>query len=141
GRGGATRHVDVHGYDAITAAHHRIRVVVVAAAVCTGAHGYHPARFGHLVVNLAKRGCHLVAQRASHDHHVRLTWTGPEDDAELVHVVTCRAGLHHLNRTTGQPKRHGPKRAGFRPVQKLVCTGRDEPFFHNAVDSHNSAYS
>src|SRR5690606_40881915 len=66
-------------------------------------------------------------------------WT--EDDAELVHIVTGRAGLHHLDRATGQAKSHGPHRARLRPVEEFIRTGRDEPFFHNAVDSHNSAYS
>src|SRR5690606_3882040 len=70
GRGRAPGHVDIHRNDAVTAAHHRVRVVVVAAAVRTGTHGDHPARLGHLVVHLAQGRRHLVAQRACHNHHV-----------------------------------------------------------------------
>ena len=41
GRGRAARHVDVYRYDAVAAADHRIRVMVVTAAIGTGAHRHH----------------------------------------------------------------------------------------------------
>src|SRR3546814_1887623 len=58
-----------------------------AAAVGAGAHGDHPARLRHLVVDLAQRGRHLVGQRAGDDHHVGLPRARPEHDAEAVEVV------------------------------------------------------
>ena len=61
GRRRAARHVDVDRHDAVAAAHHRVGIVVVAAAVGAGAHRDHPARLGHLVVDLAQRRRHLVA--------------------------------------------------------------------------------
>ena len=69
-------HVDRH--DTVATAHDRVRVVVVAPAIGTGAHRDHPARLGHLVVHLAQGRGHLVAQRPRHDHHVGLarTWDG-----------------------------------------------------------------
>src|SRR5581483_2078255 len=41
--------IDIDGHDAIAAAHHRIGVVIVAAAVRARPHGNDPARLGHLV--------------------------------------------------------------------------------------------
>ena len=59
GRGRAAGHVDVDGDDAVAAAHRRVGVVVVAAAVGAAAHGDHPAGLGHLVVHFAEGGGHL----------------------------------------------------------------------------------
>src|SRR5579859_4162237 len=39
GAGRAPRHVDVDGHDAVAAAHHRVGIVVVTAAVGAGTHG------------------------------------------------------------------------------------------------------
>src|SRR5690606_2236573 len=47
------RNVNVDGNDTVAAPHDRIRIVVVAAAVRAGSHGYDPARLRHLVVHLA----------------------------------------------------------------------------------------
>src|SRR6266851_3868135 len=57
----AARDIDVDRHDAVAAAHHRIGIMVVAAAIGAGAHRDDPARLGHLVVNLAQRRGHLVA--------------------------------------------------------------------------------
>src|ERR1700724_3621507 len=51
----AAGHVDVDRHDAVAAAYHRIGIVVVAAAIGTGAHRDHVARLRHLVVDLAQR--------------------------------------------------------------------------------------
>src|SRR2546423_12768171 len=63
-RGRATGHVDVDRHDAVASAHDGVGVVVVPSAVGARAHRNHPPRFGHLVIDLAQRRCHLVAQRA-----------------------------------------------------------------------------
>src|SRR5256885_13315077 len=52
-RGGAARHIDSDRHDAVTAAHHGIAVVVVAAAVGARAHGDDPAGLGHLAIDPA----------------------------------------------------------------------------------------
>jgi hypothetical protein len=44
---------------------------------------------GHLVVDLAQRRRHLVAERAGDDHHVGLARARPEDHAEAVEVVAA----------------------------------------------------
>src|SRR6185437_2157087 len=74
----ATRHVHIHRHDAVAAAHHRIRIVVIAAAIRAGAHRNDPLRIRHLVVHLAQGRRHLVDQRAGHDHHVGLARRGTE---------------------------------------------------------------
>src|SRR5215472_4676276 len=61
GGGGTARDVDVDWHDAVAAAHHRVRVVIVAAAVGAGPHRDDPARLGHLVVDFAQGRRHLVA--------------------------------------------------------------------------------
>src|SRR5689334_7248779 len=69
----AAWNIDVDRYDTIAAAHHRVGVVVVAAAICAGSHRDHVTRLGHLVVKFAQRRRHLVGQRTGDNHHVRLT--------------------------------------------------------------------
>jgi hypothetical protein len=126
GRRRAAGHVDVHGHDAVAAAHHRVRVVVVAAAVGARAHRHDPARLGHLVVDLAQRRGHLVAERARHDHQVRLARARAKDDAEAVEVVARGAGVHHLDGAAGEAEGHRPERAGARPVEHVVDLRDDE---------------
>src|SRR6516225_2798451 len=80
----AARDIDVHGHDAVASADHGVGVVVVAAAIGAGAHGDHPAGLGHLVVDLAQRRRHLVAERAGNDHDVGLARAAARDHAEAV---------------------------------------------------------
>src|SRR3569833_2087818 len=61
-RGRTPRHVHIHGHDAIAATHDRVRIVVVAATIRARTHRDDPARFRHLVVDLAERGGHFVDQ-------------------------------------------------------------------------------
>src|SRR5262249_13562784 len=56
----AARHVDIDRHDAVAAAHDRIGIVIIAAAVGARAHGDDVARLRHLVVDLAQRGRHFV---------------------------------------------------------------------------------
>ncbi|KAL3952955.1 hypothetical protein ACCO45_012898 [Purpureocillium lilacinum] len=69
---GAAGDVDVDGDDAVAAADDAVAVVVVAAAVGAAAHGDDPAGVGHLIVDLAQGGGHLVGEGAGDDHDVRL---------------------------------------------------------------------
>src|SRR5437764_1364554 len=46
------RNVDVDRHDAVAAAHDRIGIMVIAAAIGAGAHGNNVARLRHLVVDL-----------------------------------------------------------------------------------------
>src|SRR5580700_2907098 len=73
GRGRTAGHIDIDRHDAIAATHYRIGVMVIAAAVGAGAHRDDPARLGHLVIDLAQRGRHLVDQGPGHDHDVGFT--------------------------------------------------------------------
>ena len=82
----------------------------------------------------AARG-HLVAQRAGHDHQVRLTWAGTEQHAEAVDVVTRRAGVHHLDRAASQTETSSATGTGLGPVDQRVSRG-DEALFEDAFDTH-----
>lgn len=125
-RWGASGHVDVDGDDAVAPSSHAVAVVIVPAPVGARAHANHPARIGHLVVDLAQGRSHLVRQRAGHDHHVGLAGRGAEDYAQTILVVARGREVHHLHGTAGKPKGHGPKRALASPVDDLVdgCSGR-----------------
>src|SRR5438132_6520385 len=133
----AAWHVDVHGHDAVAAAHDRVRVVVVAAAVRARSHRDHPARLGHLVVHLTQRGRHLVAERAGDDHDVGLARARPEDDAEAVEVVARGPGVHHLDRAAREPEGHRPERSGARPVEYRVDLGHDEALLRDSFFHHS----
>src|SRR5689334_939627 len=136
-RGGrAARHVHVHRHDTVAAAHHGVGVVVVAAAVGAGAHRDHPARIGHLVIDLAQRRRHLVAQGACHDHHVGLTWRRTEHETETLQVVTGSTSMHHLHRTASQTERHRVHRTRTRPVDYRVKGSGDEAFVKYAFNRH-----
>ena len=97
GRGRTAGHIDIDRNDAVTAAHDRVAVVVVATPIGAGTHRNHPARFGHLVVHLAQGRRHFVAQRAGHNHHVRLPWARAKHDTEAIQVVARSTRVHHLH--------------------------------------------
>ena len=118
--GRAAGDVDVDGDDPVTAADDAVRVVVVAAAVGAAAHGDDPAGLGHLVVNLAEGGRHLVGEGAGHDHDVRLPRGRAEDDAHAVLVVPRGREVHHLHGAAGQAEGHGPQGRLPAPVDNLV---------------------
>mmetsp|Transcript_19324 Transcript_19324/g.76950 ORF Transcript_19324/g.76950 Transcript_19324/m.76950 type:complete len:263 (-) Transcript_19324:36-824(-) len=129
GRRRAARDVDVDRDDAVDAAHDGVRVVVVSAAVGAAAHREHEARLGHLVVDLAERGRHLVGERAGDDHDVGLPRRRAEHHAEALHVVPRGRRVHHLHRAAREPERHRPQRPAPRPVHELVHLG------HHVLDA------
>src|SRR3546814_19160957 len=53
----------------------------------------------HLVIDLAQRRGHLVAQRSGNDHHVALARGCARGDAETLHIVTRHVDVDHLDRT------------------------------------------
>lgn len=116
----APRHVDIHRHDPIAASHHAVRVVIVAAAVGTRAHGNDPARLGHLIVHLAQGRRHLVGQGAGDNHDIGLTGRGTENDAQTILIVTGRGEMHHFDGTASETKGHGPKGGLTTPVYDLV---------------------
>ena len=100
--------------------------MIITAAIGAGSHGDHPAGLWHLVIDLAQGRGHLVGQRAGHDHDVGLARAWAEQKTKAVHVIARCCRMHHLDRTTGQPKGHRPKRSGPGPVDQLVHIGDDE---------------
>lgn len=99
--------------------------MIIATAIRTTAHTYHPLRIGHLVVALAEGRAHLVGDGAGHDHDVGLARGGAEDDAETVLVVAGHRDVHHFDGTAGEAKGERPEGALARPVGDLVEGGED----------------
>ena len=97
--------------------------MIVPATIRATAHADDPTRVGHLVVDLAQSRRHLVGQSARHDHHVRLTGRGAEDDAQPILIVARGRQVHHLDGTASQPERHGPERTLPGPICNLVEGG------------------
>src|SRR6188472_3231176 len=97
----AARDIDVDRNDAVAAANHGVGIMIVAPAIGAGAHGDDIARLRHLVVDLAQRRRHLVAQRAGDDHHIRLAWRAARGKAEALEITARHRGLHHLDGAAG----------------------------------------
>lgn len=125
GGGRAARNVDIHGHDAVASSGHAVAVVVVAATVGTATHGDDPSRLGHLIVNLAKGGRHLVGEGAGDDHNIGLAGRGTENNSHAILIVAGSGKVHHLNSAAGKTEGHGPERALARPVCDLVESGAE----------------
>lgn len=123
GGGRAARDVDVDGDDAVTAAGDGVGVVVVTATVGARAHGDNPARVGHLIVDLAEGGSHLVGQGTSDDHYIGLTGRGTENNTHTILIVTRSRQVHHLDGAAGETEGHGPQRTLTGPVGDLIKSG------------------
>lgn len=116
----ASRHVQVNGNDPVTTPDDRVRVVVVSTSVSARAHRDDPSRFGHLVVHLSQRRCHLVGQGTCDDHAVRLTRRRTENHTQAILIVSCGGNVHHLYGAARETKRHGPETRLTCPVGHLV---------------------
>lgn len=123
GRGRAAGHVDIHRHDTVAAASDRVAVVVVAAAVGAATHRDDPAGVGHLIVDLAQGGGHLVGKGAGDNHHVGLTGRGTENDAETILIVAGGRQVHHLDGAACETEGHGPQGALARPIGDLIERG------------------
>lgn len=119
----APRNVNIDGDDAVAATNNAVAVVVVAAAVCAAAHGDDPSGLGHLVVDLAQGGRHLVGEGAGDDHDVGLTGGGTEDDAQAILVVSWGGKVHHFDGAAGETESHGPEGGLTGPVGDDVERG------------------
>jgi hypothetical protein len=85
----ATWHIHINRDNAVAASHDGVGIVIIASAVRAAPHRYYPSGLRHLVVNLAQRRSHFVRQCASHNHHIRLSRRGPEDDTEAIKIIAC----------------------------------------------------
>lgn len=112
----ATRHINVDRDDTVAATDDAVAVVVVAAAVGAGAHGDDPAGLGHLVVDLAQGGSHLVGEGAGYDHDIGLAGGGAENDSQAILVVAGGGEVHHFDGAAGEAKGHGPEGGLAGPV-------------------------
>lgn len=97
--------------------------MVVATTVGATAHADNPPRVGHLIIDLAKSGRHLVRQCAGHNHHIGLTGGGPENNSQAILIVAGSGKVHHLDGTAGETESHGPEGALTGPIGDLVKGG------------------
>ena len=125
GGGRAAGNVDIHRHDAVATSDNTVAVVVVAATVGAATHGDDPSGLGHLIVDLAKGGRHLVGEGAGDNHDVGLARRGTENDSHAILIVTGCGEVHHLNSAAGKTESHGPQRALARPVCDLVKSGAE----------------
>jgi hypothetical protein len=115
-----TRHVDVNRHNPVTASYNRVTVVVVATAVGTTSHADNPTGIGHLIIDLAQSGSHLVCQSTGHNHNIGLTRRSTENDSEAILIVAGSRKVHHLDGTACKTEGHGPQRALTSPVSNLI---------------------
>jgi hypothetical protein len=126
GGGRAAGNVDIHRHDAVASSDDAVAVVVVAATVGAATHGDDPSGLGHLIVDLAEGGRHLVGEGAGDNHDVGLARRGTENDSHAILIVTGCGEVHHLNSAAGETEGHGPQRALARPVCDLVESGAEQ---------------
>ena len=148
GHGQVVRTTLAHRHNAITASHYCVRVVIVTSTVGTAAHGDNPLGLRHLIIHLPQGRRHLVCQRPSHDHDIRLAGRRPEDDAEAIQVVPVSTSaniiathssyqmcwilpprctrVHHLHGTACKTEGHGPDGTSAGPVDDSVHLRHDK---------------
>jgi hypothetical protein len=119
----AAGHVDIYGHDAVASSSDTVAVVVVTATIGAATHRDDPSGLGHLIVDLAESGCHLVGECAGDNHDVGLAGRGTENDSHAILIVTGSGKVHHLDSAAGETESHGPERALARPVCDLVKSG------------------
>lgn len=112
--------VDVDGDDTVAATDDTVGVVVVATTVGAGAHGDDPSGLGHLIVDLAQGGGHLVGEGAGDNHDIGLTGRGTENDTETILIVTGSRQVHHFDGAAGETKGHGPEGGLTSPVGDAI---------------------
>lgn len=106
--GWAAGNVDIDGDNSVATTDDAVAVVVVASSVGAATHRNHPARIGHLIVDLAQGRGHLIGKGTGDNHDVGLTGRGTEDDSESVLIVSWRRQVHHFDGAASQTKGHGP---------------------------------
>ena len=118
GPGRAARDVDVDRDDRVDTLGDGVGVPVGAAGVGAGAERDDVLGLGHLVVEPADGGRHLVGHGAGHDHQVGLPRTGRErDDAEADEVVPGHRGGDELDRAAGEAEVEDPQGVAAAPVE------------------------
>ena len=121
GRGELTAwDVDIDRHDAITAANHRVTVVVVTTTVRATSHGDDASRVGHLIVHLTQGRGHIVGQGTGDEHDIGLTGGGTENDTQAILIVAGGGKVHHLDGAAGETECHGPKGRLTSPVGDLI---------------------
>ena len=127
GRGGQPGTWMSTGHDLVHALQRRV-VVEHPAGGSARAHGDHPLRLEHLVVDLPQRLGHLVDDAAGDDEQVGLSRRRAERlHPEARDVVARRDDRHHLDRAAGEAERVRPHRLRLRPRDGPLERRQHEP--------------
>src|SRR5918996_1254640 len=111
-------HVHVDRHDLVDSLGHGVGVPIRPAGVGARPERDHVLGLGHLLVQPADSGRHLVGDRARHDHQVGLPGPRREwDHAEPDEVVACHRGGDELDGPPPKPQVEDPKRVAPPPVQ------------------------
>lgn len=97
--------------------------MVVSSTVRAATHRDDPSRLGHLIVDLSQGRCHLVCKGSGHNHDVRLSRRGTENDTQAILIVAGCGKMHHLESAAGETECHGPEGALTCPVGHLIKCG------------------
>src|SRR3990167_5238342 len=100
----ASRHVDIHGDNFVHAFAHGISELEKTAAVRAATHRDNILRIGHLIVEKLSTLGHLISERPSDDHQIRLARSGPRNGAESINIGSWSSSVHELDGTAGQTK-------------------------------------
>ena len=131
----ATGNVDIDGHDAVAASDDAVAVVVVAATVGAAAHGDDPSGIGHLIVDLAEGGGHLVGEGTGNDHDIGLSGGGSENDTETILIVSRGGKVHHFDGAAGETEGHGPEGGLTGPVGNAIEGGAAVSYVRGLIQS------
>lgn len=115
--------VDIHWHYSVATPSHRVTVVIISTAIRATSHAYHPSWIRHLIVHLPQCRCHFVCERSRHDHHVRLSRRGPENDSKTILVISRCREVHHFDSAASETESHRPQGALPGPVCDLIESG------------------
>ena len=94
--------------------------MIISTTVGAATHRDDPSWVGHLIVDLSQRRCHLICESSCHNHDVRLSGGGTENDTETILIVPRGRQVHHFDGAACKAEGHGPEGALTRPVGYLV---------------------
>ncbi len=129
----APTYINVDRNDPIHALQRRV-TTVHAARTRAGAHGDHPFRRGHLIVNTTHHRRHFVGHGTGDDHAICLTRGKTHHlSAEARDVEAAVADGHQFDGAARQTHRHRPHGVSTDPVDDRVGARNDDFAFDLAV--------
>src|SRR3984957_12692385 len=125
----AARDINIRGDNLVHALQHGVSIERPAHRRAR-AHRDHPLRIGHLVVDALYHRRHLQCHRAGHNYKFTLPRRGTDHLPPTSRDIEARGRrCDHLDRATGQSKRHRPYRRLARPVENIINRADHEILF------------